>query len=192
MVLAVPSCLSLPFQFAGTLTALCDLHPRFSASCTFGFSFAFGAPTVVLSAAGSPLMVPRLSGYCFPCVSARFLSQGFHRLLCFSLLVPQAAFSPLVSDPPSACLWCSSLRLRFFFRRFCLALFGVALRSILFLTRSNLRFPSRRGLPLGRVRVATASVFLGLGIPACVGVLSVLSPFRSSALSASGVLLVSC
>ena len=46
--------------------------------------------------------------------------------------------------------------------------------------------------PLGRVSLASASVFLGFELPAYAGILSVLSPLRSSALFASGILLVSC
>ena len=41
------------------------------------------------------------------------------------------------------------------------------------LTRSDLRFPSRRGLPLGRVRGTTTSVSLVFEVTACGGIHSV-------------------
>ena len=78
----------------------------------------------------------------------------------------------MVSALPRACLWCSSLRLRFFLRWSALLCFVWHYGSLVLLTHSNLRFPLRRGLPLGRVRVATAC-FLGFEVPACDGILSV-------------------
>ena len=98
-----------PFLFLSPFSVCCDAYCSFWSSSRFfrilslRLLFAFGTPPVVFRAAGSLLAVPRLSRCCFPCVSARFLSPGFHRLLRFSLHVPRAAFSPLVCSPPHAC-----------------------------------------------------------------------------------------
>ena len=62
---------------------------------------------------------------------------------------------------------------------------------VCFLTRSNLRFLSQRGFPLGQVSLASASVFLGFELPA-YAVSFLFCLLCSSALFASGILLVSC
>ena len=71
---------------------------------------------------------------------------------------PSGCLSALRDCFSSCLLGCSLLRLWFFLHRVCLALL-LWLQVVAFMTRSNLRFPSRRGLPLGRVRIALASVF---------------------------------
>ena len=70
---------------------------------------------------------------------------------------------------------------------------------VCFLTRSNLRFLLRLGLPLGRVRLTSACFFFFFFffffVSSCLPMLVsffCLSPLRSSALFASGVILVSC
>ena len=60
------------------------------------------------------------------------------------------------------------------------------LLSLLFLTRSNLRFPSQRGLPFGLSQIGFSLCFSPFSVT-CLG----LSPLRSSVLFASGVLCVS-
>ena len=75
-VMAVPSC--LPQIFPVFISVFHILRLR--------LLLHFGAPHVVLRAASSPFTVPRLSGYCFPCASARFLLQGFHQLISLSTL----------------------------------------------------------------------------------------------------------
>ena len=179
----LPPCFSACCSFGCPFLFLSPFSVSCASSCSFWSSslffrilrlwllFAFGTPPVVFRAADSLLAVPRLSGCCFPCVSASFLLLGFHRLLRFSslslglrslpwclflLLFVVVFFAPaLVLSPPV--LPCSV---------------GVAF-WLSFLTCSNLRFPSRRGLPLGRFRFASASVFLGFELPACAGILSV-------------------
>ena len=100
-VLAVPSCFSPPFS-------VCCVSVLWTSSWVFRFLrprllFAFDAAPVVFHAVCSPLAVPRLSGCCLPCISAGFLLLGFSPpALCF-FPVPRAAFSPLVSIPPSVC-----------------------------------------------------------------------------------------
>ena len=84
-VLAVPSCFSPPFQSVVALPVLWS-SSRFFRILRLRLLFAFGTPLIVFRAAGSPLAVPRLSGCCFLCFSASFLSPGFLRLLHFSSL----------------------------------------------------------------------------------------------------------
>ena len=68
------------FLFLLPFSVCCDSSCSFwSLSRFFGILrlrllFAFGMSPVVFRAAGSPSAVPRLSGCCFPCVSASFLS----------------------------------------------------------------------------------------------------------------------
>ena len=100
-------------------------------------------------------------------------------------------FPPLRGCFSLCCLCCSLLQLWFFLHWICLA-FLLWLLVVYFLTRSNLRFPSRRGLPLGTSQAAFGLCFLGFQWPAFAGVLSVLPPFLSSALFASGLLFVFC
>ena len=148
--------------------------------------FAFGTAPVIF------LAVPRGSGASIPCVYTRFLSSGFRRMLSFTIgLFPQAVFSPLVS-PPRACLRCSSIWLRFLFSRSALPYLCNKIVSLVLMTLSNLRFPSRRGLPLGRVRVAVASVLSVFGVTSCGGILSVLISASFLGFVSSSVLLVTC
>ena len=179
-VLAVP--VSLPlfsllcfFLFFGLLPVFFP-HPAPPAALRFwcisgclqccGFSF------------GCPSVVRVLFSLHFCWFSFTWLSPPAS---CF-FLVPWAEFSPLVSVPPSAC--CGILHSGFgSFSVGSALLCCCGFMVVCFLTRSNLRFPSRLGLPLGRVRLASASVFR------CP---PVLSPLRSSDLFAYGILLVSC
>ena len=159
-VLAVPSCLSSPFRSGVFLSVL------WTSSWVFRFLrlrllFAFAAPPVVFHTAGSPLAVPRFSGCCLPCVSAGFLLLGFSPPASCFFLVTRAAFSLFVSIPPS--VFCGVLRSGFSsFSTGSALLCCCGFCLSVFLTRSNLRFPSQRGLPLGRVRLTSASVFLVL------------------------------
>ena len=90
---------------------------------------------------------------------------------CFGfLLVPRAAFPPFVTVSLRACWGCSLLRLCFYLRRVCLALL-LWLQVIAFMTRSNLRFPLRCGLP-------SASVFsVRVACLCCSPFLFVYTPF---------------
>ena len=186
-----------PFLFLSLFSVCCDSSCSIWSSSRFfrilglWLLFAFGTPPVVFRAVGSPLAVPQWTGCCFPCVSASFLSYGFHRLFRFSSMSLGLRFLP----------WCLFLLVLvgvFFAPVLVLSLpvlpcsVAVAFWLSCFLTLSNLRFPSRRGLPLGRVSLASASVYLGFELPAYAGILSVLSLLRSSALFTSGILLVSC
>ena len=111
-----------------------------------------------------------------PYISAGFLSYGGHSLLRV-LPCPSGCLSALRGCFFSCLLWCTSLRLWFFLRRVCLARL-LWLQVVSFRTRSNLRFPSRRGLPLGRVRIALASFFLGsICLSLLVSFLFVSTPF---------------
>ena len=166
--LRLPLLSSSALQYDATPAAHSGLHTPFSAYCASGCSFAFGAPHAVFRAAGSPFTVPRLSGCCFSLRFCSFSILGISPNDSFIIgLFPQAAFSPLVSAPPRACLWCSSLRLRFLLRWSAFLCFVWHYSSLVLLTRSDLRFLSRRGLPLGRVRVAMASV---LSVSRCLHV----------------------
>ena len=88
---------------------------------------------------------------------------GFRRLLLFLIgLFSLAAGSPSVSPPPCALFEVFFAPASVPPQPVWLALFCVTLLvSIVLLPRLDLRFPSRRGLPLGQVRVAAASVSLG-------------------------------
>ena len=118
-VTAVPSCLPQIFS----LLQLWLLIPVFIPVChvlRLRLLLRFDVPHAVFRAAGSPFAVPRLSGSCFPCVSACFLSQGFHRLLSLSLLWSSGCilslgvcsssclslvfFAPALVLPPPVCL----------------------------------------------------------------------------------------
>ena len=101
-VLAVPSCFSPPFGLSVFLSVLWP-SSWFFRFLRLRLLFAFDAPPVVFHAADSPLAVPCLSGCCFPCISAGFLSPGFSPPASCFFLVSRAAFSPLVSVPPSVC-----------------------------------------------------------------------------------------
>ena len=74
-----------PFQSVVFLSVLWS-SSQFFRILRLRLLFDFGTPPAVFRAAGSPLAVPWLSGCCFPCFSAGFLSPGFLRLLCFSSL----------------------------------------------------------------------------------------------------------
>ena len=191
MVTAVPSCLPQIFCLLRLWLLIPVFIPVFHILHLW-LLLRFGSLHVVLRAASSPFAVPRLSGCCFPCVSARFLSQGFHRLISLSLLWSSGCilslgvcsssclsvvfFAPASVLPPPVYLACLVWH------------YG----SLVLLTHSDLRLPSRRGLPLGQVRVATASVFsVSECLPVMVSFLF-LSPLRSSALFTSGVLFVTC
>ena len=157
-----------------SLPVLSGLRPRFPASCSSGcFAFfhvrrfglllaVFSAPLGLLSLslfslvfvpvfphpappAASPLTLLLFSSVLrvllgntsvvrvlLLCVSDGFLSYSFHRLPVVLVVL--------------------------FLRRVCLPLW-LWLMVVSFLTRSNLRFPLRHGLPLGRVRMTSASVF---------------------------------
>ena len=146
-VLAVPSCFSPSFRSGVFLSVL------WTSSWVFSFLrlrllFTFDAPLVVFHAAGSPLAVPQLFGCCLPCISAGFLLVGFSLPASCFFLVPRAEFSPLVSIPPSVC--CGVLRSGFgSFSAGSALLCCCGFCLSVFLTRSNLQFSWRRGLPLG-------------------------------------------
>ena len=159
------------------------LPPRFSACCGSGCPFLFLSPFSVCCvsfcsmvffpvfphpAPPAALHFWHASG-CLPCSGFSFGCPSVVRVLfslrfcwfsfawfsppasCF-FLVPRAAFSP------SAC--CGVLRSGFgSFSAGSALLCCCGFMVVCFLTRSNLRFPLQRGLPLGRVRLA--SVFLG-------------------------------
>ena len=170
------------FLFSGLL--------RFSASCASGCSSL--VPLHRLSSMLWVLLWLCLScpGAVYPAFLLVFFRLGFLRLLCVSSL----------SLGLRSLSWCLFLLVFVWFLRSGFSSFstgsallcccGLCLSA--FLTRSNLRFPSRRGLPLGQVRLTSASVFLGFYFPAYLGILFCLSPLRSSALFASGVIFVSC
>ena len=118
-VTAVPSCLPQIFS----LLRLWLLIPVFLPVwyiLRLRLLLRFDAPHVVFCVAGSPFAVPKLSGCCFPCASARFLSQGFHRLFILSLLWSSGCilshgvcsssclsvvfFAPALVLPPPVCL----------------------------------------------------------------------------------------
>ena len=155
-VLAVPSCFSPPFS-------VWCVSVLWTSSWVFRFLrlrllFTLDAPPVVFHAVGSPLAVPRLSGFCFPAFLLVFFRLVFSPPASCFFLLPKAAFSPLVSIPPSVC--CGVLRSGFSsFSAGSALLCCCGFCLSVFLTRSNLRFPSRRGFPLGRVRLTSASVF---------------------------------
>ena len=90
------------------------------------------------------------------------------------------------------CLRFSSLTASVAPQPVCHALFCVTiLVSMVLVPCSDLRFPSRCGLPLGRVRAAAASVYLWFsGLLHVVVSILCRSPFRSSDSFASKVLLV--
>ena len=163
---------------------------RFSASCASGCS-----SLVPLHRLSSMLWV--LLWLCLGCPGAVypafllvFFRLGFLRLLCVSSL----------SLGLRSLSWCLFLLVFVWFLRSGFSSFstGSALLCCcglclsVFLTHSNLRFPSRRGLPLGQVKLTSVSVFLGFYFPAYLGILFCLSSLRSSALFASGVIFVSC
>ena len=130
----------------------------FAPSCTSDCSLALTC--LMLSSLQQVLRLQFLGcpGVAFPAFMLLFYRRDFTDCLVYHCFGPQAAFSPLVSAPPSACLWCSSLRLWFFFCRSALLCLVWRFGSLVFLTRLDLQLLSQRGLPLGRVRVAMASV----------------------------------
>ena len=104
----------LVFPPAAALAAPSGLRPHFSHAATPAAPFAFGVAPAVFLAEGSPVAVPQGLVAAFHCIYAHFLLSGFCRMLSYIIgLLSQAAFSPLVSPPPRACLRCSSLQLRF-------------------------------------------------------------------------------
>ena len=152
------------FPHAAALAVPSSLHPRFPHAAALAASIAFGAAPAVFLAEGSPDAVPWGLVASLPCVYARFLSMGFRWLDAF-------VYDRFVSSGCGHSLGVSSSSCLFevFFapasvppQPVCLALFCVTvLVSMVLLPRSDLRFPSRHGLPLGRVRVAATSVYLG-------------------------------
>ena len=185
-----------PFLFLSPFSVCCDSSCSIWSSYRFfrilrlRLLFDFGTPPVVVCAAGSPLAVPRLSGCCFPCVSANFLLSGFLRLLRFSslslgqrslpwcmfLLVLVVVFFTPALDLSPLVLPCSV---------------AVALwLSVFWLVRIS---GSRRDVvSFGTSQFGFGLCILVFELPAYAGILSVLSPLHSSALFASGILLVSC
>ena len=161
--LAVPSCFSPPFQSVLTLPVLSGLRPGFSASCASGCSLLLAR--LLLSSVLQVLRWRSLGcpGAAFPvfllvffrkvftaCFIFLWLSLVLHSLpWCLLLLVLVVVFFALASVLPPPVLPCSV---------------WCGFMVLCFLTRLNLRFPSRRGLPLGQVRVASASVFARAGI----------------------------
>ena len=108
--------------------------------CLLCCGFSFGGPSVV-----RVLLSLR---FCY------FYFVWFSPPPSFFFLVPRAASLP----------WCLSLLVLVvvFFGSFSVGsalLCCCGFMVVCFLSRSDLRFPSRRGLPLGRVRFASASVF---------------------------------
>ena len=117
---------------------------------------------VTLLVEGSSDAVPWGPVLRFPVVMLFPIVRNFAGFPSFFFgLLPRAAGSPSMSPPPRALL-------RSFFapasvhpQLVYLVLFCVSLLlSMVFLPCSDLRFPSRRGLPLGRVTVDAASVSL--------------------------------
>ena len=185
------------FQFAGSFTALCGLHLCFSASCASSCSFAFGAPPVVFRAAGSQLVVPRLSGCGFLFVSARFLSPGFPPCCVYHCLFLGLHFLPW-------CLLLLVLVCGVLHSGFGSSSAGSALLylvwhygSLMFSDSFESPVPIATWSPFGMSQGCYGLCFSWFQdtcmcwCPFCFFCFF-LSPLRSSALSASGVLLVSC
>ena len=99
-----------------------------------------------------------------PCGFCYFSCPVFPRIRHFSLLCFLGQLALSLSPPLCASLRFSSLRLRFLLC--CYTWLSLSLYCFLLsLRHSDLRFPSRRGLPLGRVRVCwgfSLSQFSGL------------------------------
>ena len=159
-----------PFPSVVTLPVLYGLRPGFSTSSASGCSSLLAR--LLLSSVLRLLRWQSLGcpGVAFPAFLLVFFRKVFST--CFVFLVPRAVFSPLVSFPSRVC--CGVFRSGFgSFSAGSALLCCCGFMVICFLTRSNLRFPSQRGLPLGRVRFALASGFLSFELPACAGILSV-------------------
>ena len=154
--------------------------------------FAFVASPAVFLAEGSPDAVPRGSGCCASLslcsipidglspnafVYHRFVSSGCDLSLgvCPSLCLFEVFFAP-ASVPPQPV---------------CLALFCVTIIvPMMFLTRSDLRFLSQRGLPLGRSGLLRPLLSWFSGCLHVVVSILCISQFRSSASFTSKVLFV--
>ena len=168
----VPSCLPQLFSLLPLWLLILVFIPVFRI-LRLRLLLRFGELPVVFRAAGSPFAVPRLSGCCFPCVSARFLSQGFHQLLRLSLLCSSGCILSL-GVCSSSCLF-----VVFFAPTsvlpppVCLALFSVALW---FSGASDLfgsPVPVAMWSPLGTDQDCYGLCFLGFEMLACDGILSV-------------------
>ena len=130
---------------------------RFSVCCDFGCSFRSSSPSSTSCASSCSFALARLMlsyvlqvlrlqflgcpGAAFPAFLLVFYRRDFTDWLVYHCFGPQAAFSPLLSAPPRACLWCSSLRLRFFLCRSALLCLVWHYGSLVLLTRSDLQLP---------------------------------------------------
>ena len=165
-VLAVPSCFFPLFSLLCFFLVFVGL-PVFFRILRLRLLFPFAAPPVLFHAAGSSLAVPLLSGSCFPCFLLVFFRLIF--TVCSVLLPSPSGCSPSVSVPPSACCGVMHSGFGSFSAIFCLAMM-LSLLFLCFLTRSNLWFPSRRGLPFGPSQIGFGLCFLRLVLPSLLSV----------------------
>ena len=178
---------SLPLFRLLSLPVLYGLRPAFSASCASSFSLLLAR--FLLSSVLRVFLWRSLGclGAAFPAFLLLLFCMVFPASFIF-LPGPLGCISSLVSVPPSAC--CGVLR--FFLRWFCLALL-LWLYGCLFSVSFGSPVPVATWSPFG-----TSQVCFGLclfSVSSCLPVLVsflFLSPLRSSALFASGILFVSC